>query len=62
MVWHLCPKEGLAIEEPVETAVALRVVRLNDGVVRLLEVVREIGCTVGENMAASLMEEDRKRA
>ena len=61
MAWPMCPKERFAIEETVETALALRVVRLNDGVVRLLEVGREMGCTVGENVAASLMEEDRKR-
>ena len=61
MVWRLCPKEGFAIAETVETAVALRVVRLNDGVVRPVEVGREMGCTVGENVASSLMEEVRKR-
>ena len=61
MVWHLCRKEGFASKETVETAVALSVVRLNDGAVRLGEVVRMMGCTVGEFMVAGLQEEDRKR-
>ena len=61
MVWHLCPKEGFASKETVETAVALSVVRFNDGAVRLGEVVREMGCTVGEFMVAGLQEEERKR-
>ena len=45
----------------METAVAFSVVRFNDGAVRLGEVVREMGCTVGEFMVAGLQEEDRKR-
>ena len=61
MVWHLCPKEGFASKETGETAVVLSVVRFNDGAVRLGEVVREMGCTVGEFMVAGLQEEDRKR-
>ena len=61
MVWHLCPRERFASKETVETAVALSVVRFNDGAVRLGEVVREMGCTVGEFMVAGLQEEDRKR-
>ena len=61
VVWYLCPKEGFASKETVETSVALSVVRFNDCAVRQGEVVREMGCTVGEHVAAGLQQEDRKR-
>ena len=40
---------------------ALSVIKFNDGSSRLGEVVREMGCTVGDYMLAGLEAEDRVR-
>ena len=61
VIWRMCPKEVNAGHQVVEMAANLATVTFNDGATGLCEVLKEMGCHVGEHTKAGLALEDAER-
>ena len=61
VIWRMCPKEVNAGHQVVEMAANPATVTFNDGATGLCEVLKEMGCHVGEHTKAGLALEDAER-